>query len=292
MFKGFELRMVELPDATLRVRIGGTGPPIMLLHGHPRTHTTWHKVAPLLARNFTVICPDLRGFGKSSKPQDTIDHQGSSKRAKGRDCIALMKVLGFDKFALVGHDRGAYTAFRAAMDHPDEIIKLVILDAVPILEAFERCDAKFASMWWHWFFYLQANKPELAILANPSAWYGGEPEAMGQENYDDFQTAIHDPATIHGMLEDYRAAFSIDQYHDAEDRRAGRMLVCPLLVLWSLHDDLEQIYGNVRDVWRPWATEISGWGVGCGHHMAEEVPEELARILARFLSDPTAVKID
>ena len=283
MFEGFELRMVELPDATLRVRIGGAGPPIMLLHGHPRTHTTWHKVAPLLARDFTVICPDLRGFGKSSKPQDTIGHQGSSKRAKGRDCSALMRVLGFESFALVGHDRGAYTAFRAAMDHPNEITKLVILDAVPILEAFERCDAKFASMWWHWFFYLQANKPEQAILANPSAWYGGGPEAMGQENYEDFQTAIHDPATVHGMLEDYRAAYSIDQHHDAEDRCAGRRLMCPLLVLWSLHDDLEQIYGDVLDVWRPWATKLNGWGIDSGHHMAEEAPEKLAGILAHFL---------
>jgi haloacetate dehalogenase len=144
MFESFALEMVALPEATLRVRYGGSGPPVLLLHGHPRTHTTWHRVAPLLAASHTVVCPDLRGFGRSSKPADTPDHAGSSKRAKARDCVALMKHLGFEQFAIVGHDRGSYTAFRTAMDHPSAVTHLTVLDGVPIIEALDRCTARFA----------------------------------------------------------------------------------------------------------------------------------------------------
>jgi pimeloyl-ACP methyl ester carboxylesterase len=187
MFEGFTLETIALPEATLRLRHGGSGPPVLLLHGHPRTHTTWHMVAPLLARSHTVVCPDLRGFGRSSKADDTPDHRGSSKRAKARDCLALMQRLGFERFAVVGHDRGSYTAFRTAMDHPDAVDRLAVLDGVPILEALERCDARFATAWWHWFFFAQPEKPERAILADPDAWYGGSPEVMGAENYADYR---------------------------------------------------------------------------------------------------------
>jgi haloacetate dehalogenase len=286
MFEGFALEMIELPEATLRVRHGGSGPPVLLLHGHPRTHATWHRVAPLLAANHTVVCPDLRGFGQSSKPADTPDHAGSSKRAKARDCVALMQRLGFDRFAIVGHDRGAYTAFRAAMDHPDRISHLAVLDGVPILEALERCDARFARAWWHWFFFGQKGKPERAILADPDAWYSATAEQMGAEAYADYCEAIHDPATVHGMIEDYRAGLGIDREHDAEDRRAGRRIECPMLVLWSQRDDLEELYGDVLAVWRPWARDLTGHGIDCGHHMAEEAPEMLANALRRFLRSP------
>ena len=285
MFEGFQLEMVELPEATLRVRYGGRGSPVLLLHGHPRTHVTWHRVAPLLAEHHTVVCPDLRGFGQSSKPADTPDHVGSSKRAKARDCVALMRQLGFEHFALVGHDRGSYTAFRAAMDHPHLITRLAILDGVPILEALERCDARFATAWWHWFFFAQPDKPERAILAGPDAWYGGSPEQMGAEAYEDFKAAIHDPATVHGMVEDYRAGLGIDREHDEADRRAGRRITCPALILWSLRDDLEQLYGDVLAVWEPWTTTREGHGIDCGHHMAEEAPEELAKALLPFLAE-------
>ena len=179
MFDGFTLEMIELPEATLRVRHGGTGTPVLLLHGHPRTHATWHRVAPLLARHHHVVCPDLRGFGRSSQPADTPDHAGSSKRAKARDCVELMRRLGHERYAIVGHDRGAYTAFRAAMDHPEVATHLAVLDAVPIGEALERCDARFAELWWHWFFFAQPEKPERAINADPDAWYGGNPQNMG-----------------------------------------------------------------------------------------------------------------
>lgn len=283
MFEGFTLETVELPDATLRVRHGGSGPPVLLLHGHPRTHATWWRVAPLLASSHTVVCPDLRGFGRSSKPPDTPDHAGSSKRAKARDCVALMRRLGFERFAIVGHDRGSYVAFRAAMDHPRTITRLAVLDGVPIVEALERCDARFARLWWHWFFFGQPDKPERAILADPDAWYGGSPERMGAEAYEDFRAAVHDPATVHAMVEDYRAGLGIDREHDEADRRAGRTVSCPTLVLWSLRDDLEALYGDVLSVWRPWAPDLRGRGLDCGHHMAEELPDDLARELLAFL---------
>jgi len=283
MFDNFSLDSIVLPEATLRVRHGGSGSPVLLLHGHPRTHATWHRVASILAEHHTVVCPDLRGFGQSSKPEDTPDHSGSSKRAKARDCIALMQHLGHKQFAVIGHDRGSYTAFRLAMDHPRSITHLAILDGVPILEALERCDAKFATRWWHWFFFGQPVKPEQAILADPVAWYGGSPELMGSEAYEDYLAAIHDPATVHGMIEDYRAGLGIDRIHDEVDRSAGRRVACPTMVLWSLRDDLELLYGDVLSVWKPWTSELTGRGIDCGHHMPEEAPDELASEMISFL---------
>lgn len=286
MFKGFQLAMIELPEATLRVRYGGSGPPLLLLHGHPRTHTTWHAVAPLLAPYYTVVCPDLRGFGKSSKPADRHDYEAFSKRAKARDCVALMGRLGFEKFYLAGHDRGSYVAFRTALDHPSRVLKLAILDGVPILEALERCDARFAFKWWHWFFYAQPDKPEKVILPDPESWYQGSAESMGIENYRDFQAAIHDPETVIGMLGDYRAGIAVDHLHDRADRDAGRRLQCPLHVIWSLKDDLEDLYGDVLSVWKPWTNApLTGAGIDCGHHMAEEASVELADALKAFFSE-------
>jgi haloacetate dehalogenase len=241
MFEGFTFEMIELPEATLRVRHGGKGPPILLLHGHPRTHATWHRVAPLLAASHTVLCPDLRGFGRSSKPADTPDHEGSSNRAKARDCVALMEQLGFPTFAVAGHDRGSLVAYRMALDHPDRVGKLAVLDGIPVIERLERCDARFAQAWWHWFFYGQPNKPERAILADPEAWYGASAARMGAEAYTDFLEAIHDPDTVHGMVEDYRAGLGIDRDHDAQDRRLGRRIACPILCLWSLQDDSHEL---------------------------------------------------
>lgn len=285
MFEGFHREMIDLPDATLRVRYGGSGSPVLLLHGHPRTHATWHHVAPMLAQKHTVVCPDVRGFGKSSKPADSPDHAGSSKRAKANDGVALMRHLGYERFAVVGHDRGSYVASRMALDHPELISQLVILDAVPILEALERCDAKFASLWWHWFFFGQAEKPEQAILADPDKWYGADAAKvfMAQEAFDDYHAAINDPDTVHTMIEDYRAGLGIDRSHDEVDRAAGRQIACPTLVGWSLKDDLEELYGDVLAVWRPWTSDLQGFSINCGHHMAEEAPQELAERLMSFL---------
>ncbi|MBB3999792.1 alpha/beta fold hydrolase [Aureimonas pseudogalii] len=286
MFEDFHLEERDVSGARLRVRHAGNGPPVLLLHGHPRTHTTWWRVAPLLARHHHVVCPDLRGFGRSSQPTDTPDHRLSSKREKARDGVELMAALGFERFAVVGHDRGAYTAFRMAMDHPGRITHLAVLDAVPIVEALERCDARFAAAWWHWFFFAQPERPERAILADPDRWYAGTPEAMGEENHRDFRDATRDPAVVHGMLEDYRAGLGIDRRHDEEDRALGRRVEAPVHVLWSRRDDLESLHGDVLAVWQPWARTLTGRGLDCGHHMAEEAPDELAAELLAFLARP------
>ena len=283
MFEGFALDFVDVGEATLSVRHGGSGPPVLLLHGHPRTHATWHRVAPLLAEQHTVICPDLRGYGESSKPPTTPDHEPYSKRAMARDCIRLMRALGHERFAVVGHDRGAYVALRTALDHPASVDRLVILDAVPNGEALARCDARFAASWWHWFFFGQTDKPaERVINADPDAWYTAGPEQMGEEAYADYRRAIHNPDTVHAMMEDYRAGLGLDRRHDDDDRRAGRRLACPTLVLWATEDDLEDLYGDVLAVWEPWAEDLRGKPFESGHHMAEEAPEALAAELLAF----------
>jgi haloacetate dehalogenase len=284
IFPGFTLERVCVGDVTLRVRHGGSGPAVVLLHGHPRTHTTWYAVAPLLASRFTVVCPDLRGYGESSKPASTDDHAPHSKRTMAADVAALMSALGHERFAVVGHDRGAYVALRTALDHSRRVERLAVLDVVPIGAALSRCDATFAQAWWHWFFFGQTAKPaERVINADPDAWYGGTPGAMGAENHADFRRAIHDPQTVHAMLEDYRAGLGIDRAHDDADRVAGRTVACPTLALWARRDDLETIYGDVAEVWRPWAGDLTVEPFDSGHHMAEEAPEQLAGRLAAFL---------
>ncbi|WP_320777408.1 alpha/beta hydrolase [Streptomyces sp. CRN 30] len=287
MFEGFESAWCEGEGARLRVRHGGTGPAVLLLHGHPRTHATWHRVAPLLtAAGRTVVCPDLRGYGASDKPPTDAEHRPYSKRAMAADCLAVMRGLGHERFAVVGHDRGAYVAARLALDHPDAVSALSILDAVPIGEALRRCDAGFAANWWHWFFLGQTDKPaERVINADPDAWYGATDEHMGAEAYEDYRRAIHDPATVHAMCEDYRAGLGVDRAHDDADHRAGRRVACPLQVLWAVHDDMEDLYGDVLAVWRDWAGDrLTGARIDSGHHMAEEAPGELAAALTGFWS--------
>lgn len=283
IFEGFALERIDLEDVELRVRHGGTGPALLLLHGHPRTHTTWYRVAPLLSDGFTVVCPDLRGYGESSKPSDQPDHSQASKRAMARDAINLMNALGHRRFAIVGHDRGAYVALRTALDYPERISHVAVLDAVPIGEALARTDADFARRWWHWFFFAQPDKPERAILCDPDGWYGNTAEAMGTDNYDDYKRAIRDPATVHAMIEDYRAGLGVDREADEADRAADRRLTMPVLVLWASRDDLAELYGDPLEVWRGWAHDLRGRAMESGHHMAEEVPDMLAAELRQFL---------
>src|SRR3954469_16353323 len=212
MFDSFTLETIDVGEARLRVRHHGEGAPLLLLHGHPRTHTTWHRVAPLLAGDHTVVCPDLRGYGESAAPPTRPDHEQASKRARARDMLALMRVLGHERFAVAGHDRGCYVAFRLAIDHPDAPTHLVVMDGVPVGEALARADARFAASWWHWFFFGQTAKPaERLISADPDAWYGINREAMGEEAYADLRRALHDPEVVHAMLEDYRAGLGIDR---------------------------------------------------------------------------------
>jgi haloacetate dehalogenase len=288
MFEGFSLERFDVGEAEIRARIGGDGPPVVLLHGHPRTHATWHRVAPLLAERFTVVCPDLRGYGESVGPPSTPDHEPYSKRAMARDVHRLMVELGSPRFAIVGHDRGAYVAFRLALDRPDACSHLVIMDAVPIADALDLCDARFAQAWYHWFFFAQESpRPENAILADPDAWYStaGKVEQMGEEAFADLQRAIHDPAVVHAMLEDYRAGLGIDRDHDEDDRRDGRRIACPTLILWALRDDMESLYGDPLELWRGWVERPPyGAALDCGHHMAEEAPKELAALIAEHLA--------
>jgi haloacetate dehalogenase len=290
-FAGFDEQRVEVADGVvLRVRTGGEGPPVVLLHGHPRTHTTWHRVAPLLvAAGHAVVCPDLRGYGRSTKPPTTPDHAPYSKRAMAGDVVALMRALGHGRFAVVGHDRGSYVAMRTAMDRPDAVTHLAVLDSIPIAEALDRTDARFAAAWWHWFFFAQPEKPEHAILADPPAWYGslapGKATAMGEQNHADHLAAIRDPDTVRAMLEDYRAGLGVDRAADEADRAAGRRIACPTLVLWSSRDDLEDLFGDPRLIWKDWTTDLRGGGpIDSGHHMAEEAPDELAATLTEFLA--------
>ena len=283
-FTGFELEHVDLGDVTLRVRHGGSGPPVLLLHGHPRTHATWNRVAPLLAPKHAVVCPDTRGYGESSKPSTTPDHAPYSKRAMARDCVELMRHLGHERFAVVGHDRGAYVALRTALDHPASVERLVVMDAVPIGEALGRADARFAASWWHWFFFGQTAKPaERVINADPEAWYTATAEHMGKEAFEDYGRAINDPEVVHAMMEDYRAGLGLDRQHDDEDKAAGRKVSCPTLVLWATEDDMEELYGDPLEVWKDWADDLRGARIKSGHHMAEEAPEALAAELLAFL---------
>jgi haloacetate dehalogenase len=286
MFDGFRLDRIDVGDVRLRVRHGGEGPPVLLVHGHPRTHTTWHAVAPALVRaGFSVVCPDLRGYGESSAPPDQPDHSQASKRAMAGDFVSLMGILGHHRFHAVGHDRGSYAVQRLALDHPSAVERVVILGGVPIGEALDRCDARFATAWYHWFFMGQpAPLAERLIAADPGAWYALDPDAMGHENHADVSRAVADPAVQHAMCEDYRAGLGVDRAADDTDRRAGRQIVSPLLVLWGDDDDLAELYDDdVLGVWRRWATNLDGHSLPSGHHMAEEVPDQLTADLIRFL---------
>lgn len=284
-FEGFTLEEVDVGEVTLRVRHGGVGPPLVLLHGHPRTHATWHRVAARLALRHTVVCPDLRGYGCSTKPPTRPDHAQSSKRAMAQDVVELMRRLGHDRFGVVGHDRGSAVAYRLALDRPDAVSQLAVLDCIPIGEHLARADARFALAWWHWFFFGQIEKPaERVINADPEAWYANSAEHMGQEAYEDLWAALRNPEVVHGMIEDYRAGVTVDRAADDADRAAGNRIQCPVLVAWSTRDDMEELYGDVVTIWRDWADDVRGVAIDSGHHMAEEAPGELSEALLSFFA--------
>ncbi|MBE2316735.1 alpha/beta hydrolase [Solirubrobacter sp. CPCC 204708] len=264
---------LEVADG-LRYRWGGSGPVVLLLHGHPRTHTTWWQVAPPLVRaGFCVVCPDLPGYGESRRAGD------QSKRAMAAAVAKLMERFG--DYSVVGHDRGCYVAHRLAVSHG--AARLVVLDGVPIAEALARCDARFAEAWWHWFFFAQEAKPaEDWIVRDPLAWYRSEP--VGAENRADWERAVTNPDVVRAMVADYRAGLQVDRFDEEADREAGRLVSCPTLVGWSSRDDMEELYGDPVDVWRPWLTgPVHGVRIESGHHMAEEAPAELAGALTEFL---------
>jgi len=288
-FDGFELDHVDCGDVVVRVRHGGSGPPVMLLHGHPRTHATWHRVAALLADRHTVVCPDLRGYGGSTVPPDADNHAQASKRAMAADVVALMDALGHRRFAIVGHDRGGYVAFRAATDHPERIAALTTIGhAVPISETLARTDLRFAREWWHWFFLGQTTKPAEDVIAaiGPDNWYRIHgPDVMGAEAHADVWAALRNPDVVHGMCEDYRAGLAIDVEHEHADKAAGRRVRCPTQVLWATREDVGLLGGEPPDLLRDWADVVHASGIDGGHHVAEEAPEETGAALAEFWTE-------
>ncbi len=285
MFEDFTHTRIETSEATVNLRHGGSGPPLLLLHGHPQTHAMWHRIAPKLAETYTVVCADLRGYGDSTKPRTTEDHAPYSKRAMARDQVEVMRHLGFERFAVVGHDRGARCAYRLALDHPDRVSALAVLDIIPTGEHFWRTDIAFAMGYWHWFFLAQPHPlPERLIAADPDAFYLRRGRSMfAEEALAEYQRCFRDPATIHAMCEDYRAGATIDLALDKADKEAGRRIACPVLALWGNKGGMPRWY-DVVAVWREWADDVQGAGLDCGHYLAEEAPDETLAALEPFLA--------
>jgi haloacetate dehalogenase len=290
MFEGFSLTTIKVGEIAIRVRIGGKGPPLLLLHGNPQTHVMWHKIAPHLAREFTVVASDLTGYGMSSKPASSADHLPYSKRAMAHDQVGMMQALGHSRFFVAGHDRGGRVAYRMALDHPQSVQKLAVLDIIPTLESFARGGREFGLGYYHWFFLAQpAPLPERLISADPDwfwRWHTnrGAPDCFTSEAIDDYLTCFRNPETVRAICEDYRAAASIDCEHDAADRHAQRRIECPLLALWGSKARLEQWYDTLA-VWRDWATDVRGCSLPCGHYLPEEAPDETLSALREFFTD-------
>src|SRR5688572_22519994 len=281
MFEGFDQADIDTGEAVIRVRTGGMGPPILLLHGIPETHVMWHEVAPRLVRDFTVVAADLRGYGDSSKPPSAPDHAPYSKRAMARDQVEVMRLLGFAEFFVAGHDRGARCAYRMALDHPERVLKLAVLDIVPTGETFRRADMAFGLGYWHWFFLAQPyDLPEQMIGANPDNYYFRQRDLFDPEALADYLRCVHDPATIHAMCEDYRAGATYDFALDEADR-GQRRIACPVLALWGSKGRLPEWY-DVLAIWRDWADDVRGRAVNSGHYLAEEAPEETYDELRAF----------
>lgn len=284
MFEGFELSRIDTSGAVINTRHGGSGPPLLLLHGNPQTHAMWHMVAPGLAEDFTVVATDLRGYGDSSKPPSAPDHSPYSKREMARDQVSVMEQLGFESFNVCGHDRGGRVAYRMALDHPERVAKLAVLDIVPTSEAFRRADMSFGLGYWHWFFLAQPyDLPERMISADPElALFRERPNVFTPEALEEYRRCFSDPATVHAICEDYRAGATVDFDLDEEDLWAGRRIGCPVLVLWGSRGNLEEWY-DVPGIWRDWAGDVRGGALDCGHYLAEEAPEEtLAELRAFF----------
>jgi haloacetate dehalogenase len=290
LFPEFTLAHVDVGGGSIRLRHGGSGPPLLLLHGNPQTHMMWHRVAPQLARRFTVICPDLRGYGGSFKPPATPHHGPYAKTEMAADMVEVMRHFGHERFFVGGHDRGARVAHRLALDHPQRVIKLAVLDILPTIEHFERTDMAFALGYYHWFWFAQPHPfPELLINAAPEAWFTAhtsrEPKPAHFFHADalaDYLAAARQPATIVGMCEDYRAAATIDLEHDRASRNAAVKVLCPMLVLWGGKGKIAQWYAPL-EIWRHYcAAEVTGGGIDSGHYLAEEQPEQVLEHFAAF----------
>lgn len=293
MFEGFEARSIAIEGGSVFARIGGGGPPLLLLHGFPETHLMWRDVAPPLAASFTTICADLRGYGDSTCPPSTPDHAPYAKRAMALDLVALMAALGFDRFGIAGHDRGGRVAYRLALDHPDKVTKLAVLDVVPTLDAWERADARLALGFWPWSLlaqpaplpeHLLGGAPE-AVIADAASEWGSAADAMPPEIRAAYAAMFAAPERCHAICEEYRAAAGLDRDHDAVDRQAGRRIACPTLILWSGEGALGSWYdpeGGPLGLWRNWCDDVQGRAVAGGHFFPEEDPAGTAALLETF----------
>jgi haloacetate dehalogenase len=286
-FEGFELSRTTVGEVTLRVRVGGSGPPLLLLHGYPETHVMWSAVAADLARDFTVVAPDLRGYGESSQPPTVPTHETFGKRAMAADGMGLMHQLGFDHFDVAGHDRGARVAYRMALDTPEAVRRVTVMDVIPTAEVWARADARFALGYWHWGFLAQPQPvPETVIGQDPEnffldAQFGGILRRFRPEDVADYTRALADPAVVHAICEDYRAGAGCDRRLDDEDRAAGRTIAAPLQVLWGGRGALAAWYDPL-EIWRTWADDVTGEEIDSGHFMAEEQPAATLAALQRF----------
>ncbi|MGU3560307.1 alpha/beta fold hydrolase [Methylobacterium radiotolerans] len=285
---GFELHDIDAGGIRIRAATGGSGPPLLLLHGHPQTHATWRDVAPRLAERFSVVAMDLRGYGDSAKPDGGEGHFNYSKRAMAGDAVAVMRTLGHERFAVVGHDRGGRVAHRMALDHPEAVTRLAVFDIAPTATMYARTDRDFATRYFWWFFLIQpAPLPERLIAADPEFFLrthvDGQSKTPGSPSTDlfaEYLRVYRDPATRHAICEDYRAAATIDLEHDTAD--AEKRVAVPLLALWGAKGTVGRTY-DVLETWREKATDVSGWALDCGHTLQEERPDDVLAELTRFL---------
>jgi haloacetate dehalogenase len=293
-FSGFESTSIEVEETRIFCLRKGVGRAILLLHGFPQTHLMWHRVAPTLAEEFTVVCADLRGYGSSGKPPSTSDHAPYSKSAMAADMVQAMQALGFDRFCVVGHDRGARVAYRMALDHPDRVERLAVLDIVPTSDVFTRADARFAMTFWPWSLLVQPEPlPERMLLSDPQAIVDN---ALGQWGSDRasfpphvrkaYVEALGSMGSAHAICEEYRAAATIDCAKDRRDQDAGRRIGCPTLVLWSAGSSLDEWYaddGGPLGIWSNWCDEVTGRSLTGGHFFPEQNAAETISELQAFL---------
>lgn len=289
MLEGFAEQRVALAEAEIFCRTGGAGPPLLLLHGYPQTHVAWHRVAPRLMRRFSLVIPDLRGYGESRGPRPDPEHRHYSKRAMARDMAELMTALGHERFLLAGHDRGARVGFRLALDYPARVQRFAAIDIIPTFDVWEQMDADKALASYHWsFLAVPAPVPETLIAADPDFYirhlldrWVGRPDALHPQAVAAYLRQFHEPNVIAATCEDYRAGASIDRQEDGEDRQRGAKIACPVLVLWGRRY-LTSKTASPLAAWRNWVPDVREVALDCGHFIAEEAPEECATALAEF----------
>ncbi|MER0238334.1 alpha/beta hydrolase [Fulvimarina sp. MAC8] len=294
MFENFQTSMIEGEGAEIFVRMAGEGPPLLLLHGYPQTGAMWHELAPRLAEQFSVVVPDLRGYGRSSAPANDPDNAAYSKRMMGRDMLAVMRALGHERFMIAGHDRGGRVAYRMALDHPGAVTKLSVLDIVPVAEVWERMDAAAALKTYHWPFFAQPHPmPETLIGADPvyfldhtiASWTKAKDlSAFSEAAMEAYRESFCRPAYVEASCNDYRAGATIDWRLDREDREAGRKIVCPTQALWGAAG-IPASGADLVEIWRVWCEDVEGEPIDAGHFIVEEAPEETFAALSRFFSN-------